>query len=84
MLFGLIYQIIDDVIDETGTLKKIGKTPGKDNIQQKSTLLKIIGKDNIINYCNLKIRNIKRKHSLIMKQNPILNDILNFGIERLY
>ena len=39
MLFGLIFQVIDDLIDEIGTFKKIGKTPGKDAKQGKSTLL---------------------------------------------
>ena len=29
-LFGLIFQIIDDLIDEKDFLKKLGETPGKD------------------------------------------------------
>ena len=84
LLFGLIFQIIDDLIDETGSLKKIGKTPGKDNKQEKSTLLKIIGRDKVISYCKLRIENIKKKYPSILKQNPILIDMLYFGINRLY
>ena len=29
--FGLLFQIIDDILDETGKLETIGKSPGKDS-----------------------------------------------------
>ena len=39
-LFGLIFQIIDDYLDEFGEFKQIGKTPGKDKKQGKNTFIK--------------------------------------------
>ena len=37
--FGLIFQILDDYLDVYGKKENIGKTPGKDNKQRKSTIL---------------------------------------------
>ena len=70
MLFGLIFQVIDDLIDEIGTFKKIGKTPGKDSKQGKSTLLGLIGEKQVINLCKNKINNFANKHKRRLNQNP--------------
>ena len=67
ILFGLIFQIADDFIDETGTFKKIGKTPGKDVKQGKSTLSKLIGKEKVLKLCNKKINNFKNKYRYYLK-----------------
>ena len=61
MLFGLIFQLTDDLIDEIGTFNKIGKTPGKDLKQGKSTLLGLKGKKQVVNLCENKINNFKKK-----------------------
>ena len=47
-LFGLIFQIIDDYLDEVGNYKKLGKTPGKDKKSGKSTILQHLKKNNQI------------------------------------
>ena len=83
MLFGLIYQIIDDLIDEIGTFKKIGKTPGKDFKQGKSTLLRLIGEKKIIDLCKNKINVFKRKHKNRLKKFPLLINLLEFGMKRV-
>ena len=36
--FGIIYQIIDDILDLDGKFKKIGKTSGKDKRSKKTFL----------------------------------------------
>lgn len=82
-LFGLIFQVIDDLIDEIGTFKKIGKTPGKDIKQGKNTLLRLIGEKKVIDMCKKKINYFLRKHKIILNQNPILIKLLEFGMNRI-
>ena len=83
MLFGLIFQIIDDLIDEIGTFKKIGKTPGKDVKQGKSTLLRLIGKKRVIDLCENKINVFAKRHKIRLKENPVLIELLEFGMKRI-
>ena len=40
---GLAFQIRDDIIDVTGTFEEIGKTPGKDRAEEKSTYVALLG-----------------------------------------
>lgn len=40
---GLAFQIRDDIIDVTGSFEEIGKTPGKDFIEEKSTYVALLG-----------------------------------------
>ncbi len=42
---GLVFQIVDDILDETGDSKKIGKTPGKDSSANKQTFARFYGID---------------------------------------
>ena len=40
---GLLFQITDDILDETGDQKEVGKTLGKDKADEKLTAVKIFG-----------------------------------------
>ena len=40
---GLAFQIVDDVLDETGTAASLGKTPGKDRDEGKMTYVALYG-----------------------------------------
>ena len=40
---GMAFQITDDILDETSTAEELGKTPGKDEKQNKLTSVKIYG-----------------------------------------
>ncbi len=82
-LFGLIFQVVDDLIDEIGTFKKIGKTPGKDIKQGKSTLLGLIGEKKVIDMCNNKINLFIKNHRVILNRNPILITMLEYGMKRI-
>jgi geranylgeranyl pyrophosphate synthase len=42
---GLAFQIVDDVLDATATSAELGKTPGKDALQDKATFAKLLGLD---------------------------------------
>jgi len=47
---GLVFQVIDDILDETCTFEELGKTPGKDLLMDKLTYPSIIGKDESLKY----------------------------------
>ena len=40
---GLLFQITDDILDVTGTIEELGKTPGSDVRQHKSTDVSLLG-----------------------------------------
>ncbi len=83
MIFGLIFQVMDDLMDDIGNFKKIGKTPGKDVQQGKSTLLKLIGKKQVINLCRSKIDNFLKKYDKRLLERPLLIKLLEFGMKRV-
>jgi len=42
---GLLFQIVDDILDATGTAAELGKTPGKDEAAGKATYVSLHGLD---------------------------------------
>jgi len=83
LLFGIIFQIIDDLLDEVNHFNIIGKTPGKDRKQGKRTLQSIIGKKNIISYCQNMVHEFLDENKKEFIRNPILLELLEFNIQRL-
>ncbi len=83
LLFGLIFQITDDFIDEIGTFEKIGKTPGKDFKQGKSTICKAIGKENVLKMCNKKIIDFEKRYKFYLNKNNELIEILKYCLTRI-
>ena len=44
---GLLFQIVDDILDATGTAEELGKTPGKDEAAGKITYVSLYGLDRV-------------------------------------
>ena len=82
-LFGTLFQIADDFIDETNTFKEIGKTPGKDRKQGKRTLLSAIGKTGVKDYSINIIEEFIQKNKREFLNNPILEELLYYNVEKL-
>ena len=82
-LFGTLFQIADDFIDETNTFKEIGKTPGKDRKQGKRTLLSAIGKGGVRDYSIKIIEEFIKKYKREFFKNPILEKLLYYNLEKL-
>ena len=82
-VFGIIFQITDDILDEINSFKEIGKTPGKDKKQGKRTLLSVIGKIKAINFCEELAENFICTYKKEFSRYPILKDILFYSIQKL-
>ena len=81
--FGIIFQIIDDLIDEINSFKILGKTPGKDKKQGKRTLLSFIGETKAINYCEEIAEDLIIKYKKEFNNNPVLKELLYYNIDKL-
>jgi len=82
-VFGTIFQITDDILDEINSFKEIGKTPGKDKNQGKRTLLSMIGKIKAINFCEELAENFISNYKKEFSIYPILKEILFNSIQKL-
>ena len=82
-LFGIIFQITDDIHDQEQDFKTLGKTPGKDKIQGKSTLLSITNKEELKKYCLKEIKKFRKKDKSFLLNNPILNKLITLYVEKL-
>jgi|TARA_B100001964_G_scaffold188616_1_gene210002 geranylgeranyl pyrophosphate synthase len=83
-LYGLIFQILDDIIDETENFLFLGKTPGKDKKQGKSTFLSNISKEKAIVFCNKKITKFIKSNKIYFKRWQILEEVLFFNLKQFY
>ncbi len=81
--FGILFQIIDDIIDETGDFNAIGKSPGKDALQNKLTYVSLLGlngaKKEAKNHFNIGIRHIKSLPFLAEELITIFNYVYDKG-----
>ena len=66
---GLLFQIIDDLLDFKGNAKKLGKKIHKDKRKGKATLISLLGYKNAVKYCKIKKDRIFR----------VLKDLKNSG-----
>ena len=82
-LFGLLFQITDDILDEEQNFQLLGKTPGKDKKQGKSTLISISNKIKLKEYCLKKIKNFEVNNKVFLEKSPNLTNLLYFNLERL-
>ena len=82
-VFGTIFQITDDIIDEISTFNEIGKTPGKDTKQGKRTLLSVIGKIKAIDFCKKLAEEFIENNKVNCNKYPILKYLLYYNIKKL-
>ena len=81
-LFGLIFQILDDIVDETENFLFLGKTPGKDKQQGKSTFVSNIDKEKAIIFCNKKITKFIDLNKRYFNKWQILERVLSFNLNK--
>ena len=81
-LYGLIFQILDDIVDETENFLFLGKTPGKDRQQGKSTFVSNINKEKAIVFCNKKISKFIDSNKRYFNKWQILEQVLLFNLKK--
>ena len=84
MLLGECFQIKDDILDVTQEKEVLGKTPGKDKIQDKATLVKVKGVVESEKIMKDKWEEAICLLSSIPRPFPFLLEIARFVIERKY
>ena len=84
-ILGLAFQITDDLLDVTGAVETLGKTPGKDQASDKATWIKVFGVDG----AKAKLEELKgsgeqilANYNLKNEKLPILSHLLDFAINR--
>ena len=79
---GLLFQIADDLIDQSGNSKKVGKKTKKDHKKGKATLISLLGYKNAINYSYKLKNNIFKRLSKFSKNAEDLKETVNFILTR--
>lgn len=75
---GLAFQIKDDILDVTGTKEELGKMPGSDLLQDKSTYISLLGMDSSVEKLNgLTTNAIELLTSFGKKAEPLI-DLANY------
>ena len=79
---GLLFQIVDDLIDYRGNSKKVGKKTNKDKKKGKATLISLLGYQNTIKYAHkLKVA-ILKKLAIFGKKGDSLKNTIQLILER--
>ena len=79
---GLLFQIVDDLIDYKGTAVKAGKKTQKDQKKGKATLISLLGYKNAIKYSNKIKLNIISKLKKYGSKTKNINETLNYILSR--
>ena len=82
-IFGLVFQIKDDILDAEANFISLGKTPGKDIKQGKSTLLSINKKEKLMIFCLDEIKKFEKKYKKYFNQHEIFKLLLDYNIKRV-
>ncbi len=79
---GLLFQIVDDLIDYKGDSKKVGKKTKKDIKLGKATLISLLGYKKTVIYSEKLIIKIQKKIMKYGKQSKDLKETINYILSR--
>lgn len=81
---GLLFQITDDILDVTGTIEELGKTPGSDIRQDKSTYVSLLGLDEARNEAHAVAQKAHAALATIEDDTHILSGIIDYLMDRTH
>ena len=81
---GLLFQITDDILDVTGTIEELGKTPGSDIRQDKSTYVSLLGLDEARNEARVVAQKAHAALATIEDDTHILSAIIDYLMNRTH
>ena len=81
---GLLFQITDDILDVTGTIEELGKTPGSDIRQDKSTYVSLLGIDEARNEAHAVAQKAHAALATIEDDTHILSAIIDYLMDRTH
>lgn len=81
--FGILFQIIDDLLDELCTSEELGKSPGKDREQGKLTAHSLWGLEGSLKKINELKEKIENDLYYFKEKSILLNNITNSTIKKL-
>ena len=79
---GLLFQIVDDLIDYRGNSKKVGKKTKKDKKKGKATLISLLGYQNTIKFSHKLKVDILKKLAIFGKKGDSLKNTIQLILER--
>ena len=77
-----MFQIADDLIDLKSDTKEAGKKTGKDQIKGKATLIKLIGYDDSMKYCDKIIKDINKNLNKYGSKSKNIEETLKYILYR--
>ena len=79
---GLLFQITDDILDITGTIEELGKTPGSDLKLDKSTYVSLLGLDGALQEAQRVADTAKQALLSTNHSTDILIGLIDYLLER--
>lgn len=79
---GLLFQITDDILDVIGTIEELGKTPGSDIRQHKSTYVSLLGLEGARAEAKKTADEAHQALSQLNRNTEILEAIIDYLMER--
>ena len=73
---GLLFQIVDDILDATGTAEELGKTPGKDEAAGKVTYVSLHGLDRAREIADETRRRVEARLAALDADTVVLEEIV--------
>lgn len=79
---GIAFQLIDDVLDYTGTQEELGKPIGSDRDNNKATAVSILGTQNALEKAELLLQSAEKSLSALSRPAPLLRALFDRMIKR--